>query len=202
MPEKNSQDASRLVEEAEVLAEAGSHKEALEKFSAAHSAAPENVEIAIKAGSFYIKQGMPEAAYTIFQDAAFYQPQNSRVFSLMGLALINLGRNDEAQICLQRALNINPQDENSRLLLTGLQEELGSEEGMKRASETLTMILNYSDQPEMLDEILKRIDSNLLALVKANAATARDEGQVEIADGLDELAGNIENIIVQRIMEG
>jgi tetratricopeptide (TPR) repeat protein len=202
MPKMNAQDASRLIEEAEAMAEAGSFEEAAEKFSAACLAVPDNIDFAITAGSFFIKQGQTEKAHAIFQEAAFYHPENSKIFSLMGLALINLGRGDEAQICMQRALDLNPQDENTRLLLVGLQQEQNSGENLARAAETLTMILNYSEQPEIIDEVLKRMDSSLLALVRANAATAREDGQLEMADSLDELAGNIENIIVQRILEG
>lgn len=201
MPNNSDQEAARLMDEAEVLAAAGSIQEAAEKFAAAHRAAPENIENAISAGSFFIKQGQAEKAYAIFQGAAFFQPNNPRIFSLMGLALINLGRGDEAQICMQRALDLDPQDENTRLLLVGLQQEQDSGENLARAAETLTMILNYSEQPEVIDEVLKRMDSSLLALVRANAATAREDGQVEMADSLDELAKNIENIIVQRILE-
>lgn len=202
MPEKLDPKASIIFEEAEALAKAGSVDEAVEKFLSAHSAEPENVDLAIKAGSYFIEVGQPERAYLIFQDAAFYQPQNSRIFGLMGLALINLGRKDEAQVCLQYAITLDPQDESSQLLLTGIREEQNSGEGIAKAAETLNMILTYADNPEMMDEIMKRVDSNLLALVKANAATAREDGQQEMADGLNELAGNIENIIVQRILGG
>jgi tetratricopeptide (TPR) repeat protein len=202
MADNNSQEAVRLIAEAEVLAAAGSIQEAAEKFLAAHQAAPENGEHALSAGSFFIKQGQSEQAYAIFQDAAFYQPNNPRIFSLMGLALINLGRGDEAQICLQRALDLDPQDENTRLLLVGLQQEQDSGETLARAAETLGMILNYSEQPEVFEEVLRRMDSSLLALVRANAVTAREDGQLEMADSLDELAKNIENLIVQRILEG
>jgi tetratricopeptide (TPR) repeat protein len=194
-------DSTTLLKEADDLAEAGLIDQAIEKYLAAHEAEPENVVCAIKVGAFLLEHGDSENAYTIFQDAAFYQPENPKIFSLMGLAMISLGRTDEAEICLQRAIDLDPQDHNSEMLLEGLKEQQASGEGIARAVETLTMILNYADQPEKIDEILKRMDSNLLAVVRANAMTARSEGQIEMADGLDELAKNIEEIIVRRILE-
>ncbi len=185
---------------ADALVAAGSFEQAIEKYESALNADPENIKNALKIGGFLINCQQTEKAYLILQKSAFYEPGNNKIFGMMGLALINLGRTDEAEICLQRAVELNPKDKNSRLLLTGLKEKQASGEGLARAAETLTMILSYSDQPEKMEEILKRVDSNLLAVVRANAVTARQDGQNEMAGSLDELAKNLENLIIQRIL--
>jgi tetratricopeptide (TPR) repeat protein len=189
-----------LIKEGDALAEAESFGQAKMKYMAAIKAAPENAANALKVGSFLLERGEVEKALKIFESAAFYEPQNGKIFSLMGLALINLGRIDEAEVALRRAVDLDPDDQNSSILLSGLKEQHESGQALYKAVETLMMILNFSDQPRQLKEILKRVDSSLVALVKANGFTAREEGQNDLADGLDELAQNLENIIASRIL--
>jgi tetratricopeptide (TPR) repeat protein len=193
--------ASDFIQQADALAEKGLFELAGEKYEAGIHAFPEDASLAVKYGNFLLGQGDDLKAYAVYQKAAFYEPENGKVFSLMGLVLIHLGRLDEAEVCLQKAIELNPEDQNSVMLLSGLKEEKGSWDGVLRAVETLMMILNFADQPQQLKEILKRVDSNLLALVKANAFTAREDQSLQLADNLDELAHNIENIIAERILE-
>jgi GT2 family glycosyltransferase len=67
-----------------------------------------------------------------------------------------------------------------------------------RASETLEMLLQAEDLPAALEQHQARLDANLLALVRTNAATARADGAAELAEGLEGLAAYIENITAQR----
>jgi Flp pilus assembly protein TadD len=200
-PVSIAKSASDLMKEADTLAENGSFDQAMDKYEAAVKSAPDNAVNAMTFGSFLLERGEFEKAYQVYQKAAFYEPHNAFAFSLMGLVLIHLGRKDEAEVSLRRAIELNPRDQNSQMLLSGLREEKESWDGVLRAVETLMMILNYADQPQQLKEILTRVDSNLLALVKANALTARNEANIELADNLDELAQNFENIIARRILE-
>ncbi|MHC1782814.1 MAG: tetratricopeptide repeat protein [Anaerolineaceae bacterium] len=199
-PVKPEKSASDLMKDADALAEKRSLDEAMAAYNAAMKAAPENAAYAMKVGCFLLERGEIEKALKIFQSAAFFEPQNGKIFSLMGLTLINLGRIDEAEVALRRAVELNPNDQNSSILLSGLKEQHESGQTLFKAVETLMMILNFSDQPRQLNEILKRVDSNLVALVKANGFTAREEDQIDLADGLDELALNLENIIARRIL--
>lgn len=192
---------SELIHEADELAEKGLFDQAKEKYENAIKVSPENSSYGIKYGNFLLERGENLKAYKVYENVAFHEPRNATAFSLMGLVLIHLGRIDEAEVSLQKAVELNPSDRNSLMLLSGLREEKGSWDGILKAVETLIMILNFVDQPQQLKEILKRVDSNLLALVKVNAFSAREDQNLRLANQLDELVLNLENIIARRILD-
>ena len=60
----------------------------------------------------------------------------------------------------------------------------------------------FENQPSQLEKILGRLDTDLLALVRANADTARKDGELDLAAGFDKLAAYIDSILAIRILVG
>ncbi|MCJ7533662.1 MAG: tetratricopeptide repeat protein, partial [Anaerolineales bacterium] len=66
-------------------------------------------------------------------------------------------------------------------------------ESLKPApAETLQILLEADDLPAALEANQDKLDADLLALVRENANAARADGEVELAEGLDNLAAYIE----------
>jgi glycosyltransferase involved in cell wall biosynthesis len=64
-----------------------------------------------------------------------------------------------------------------------------------RAQETFRLLLNADDISAALQQYRNRFDAGLLALVHSNAAAARADGQAELAEGLDDLAAYIAEVV-------
>jgi len=75
----------------------------------------------------------------------------------------------------------------------GKQEERGKSNG--RAVETLRLLLDADDLAEALEEHQGRLDSDLLNLVLENAETARTDGNLELVEGLTDLAEYIHSLL-------
>jgi len=68
----------------------------------------------------------------------------------------------------------------------------------QKAAETLALLLEADDLPAALEQQAANLDADLLALVRANAAAARQEANADLAQGLDDLAAHVEGVIRQR----
>ncbi|MBN1536755.1 MAG: glycosyltransferase [Anaerolineales bacterium] len=66
-----------------------------------------------------------------------------------------------------------------------------------RAIETLQLLLNSDDLTEALEQHKDRLDNELLKLVLENAETAREDGDLELAEGLSDLADYIDSLVNQ-----
>ncbi len=71
------------------------------------------------------------------------------------------------------------------------EEELPEE----RAAQTLEILLEAEDLLAALEQNRDRLDGDLLSLVRMNAQNAQAEGQVELAEGLNDLADYIEKVL-------
>jgi hypothetical protein len=65
---------------------------------------------------------------------------------------------------------------------------LVSTNGRLRAEITLQALLEADDIPAELERRKGQLDEHLLRLVQENAGQARRDGEIELADGLEELA--------------
>ncbi|MBL8055901.1 MAG: glycosyltransferase, partial [Anaerolineales bacterium] len=66
------------------------------------------------------------------------------------------------------------------------------------AAETLSRLLEAEDLPAALAEQAARLDADVLALVRENAAAARADGDLELAEGLGHLADYIAGVLTER----
>lgn len=66
---------------------------------------------------------------------------------------------------------------------------------LEAASETLALLLEAEDLPQALEEHADRLDEDLYALVRLNADTARADGQLELAEGLEDLAEYVKGVL-------
>jgi glycosyltransferase involved in cell wall biosynthesis len=64
-----------------------------------------------------------------------------------------------------------------------------------RASETLAMLLEADDLPAALEAHAGRLDNSLVALTRLNAEAARADGDEQLAEGLEDLAAYIAQVI-------
>jgi hypothetical protein len=64
-----------------------------------------------------------------------------------------------------------------------------------RAVETLQLLLDSDDLVEALSKYQDRLDDDLLKLVQENAVTARLDGNLELAEGLSDLAEYISSLV-------
>ncbi len=191
-----------LDKKTEEFVEKGDFTSALEAYDQALALQPLNPYLIAKKGNVLLKSGALDAAMAQFKRAIDVDPQFALGYSLLGILFIHLDRYEEAETALQTAIKINPKDKNSRILLSGLKTKTSpvSWERIVEAVETLRMILTFENQPLQLEKILGRLDTDLLALVRANAETARRDGEVDLADGFDKLAAYIDSILAIRIL--
>lgn len=64
-----------------------------------------------------------------------------------------------------------------------------------RAWETLALLLEADDLPAALETYANRLDADLLDLVRLNARTARQDGSLELAEGLEALAEYVQEVV-------
>lgn len=67
-----------------------------------------------------------------------------------------------------------------------------------QAADTLQMLLNAADLPKALNQHADKLDNALLELVYSNARLARSDGDLALAEGLDDLAEYINKVISSR----
>ena len=67
-----------------------------------------------------------------------------------------------------------------------------------KAAQTLEMFLEAEDLPAALKENEALLDEDLLDLVRRNATSARSDGNTALADGLDDLASYVAEVIAAR----
>ena len=188
--------------QAEEAMEKGAYRVARDFYSKAINLLPSDPYLYTKRGVATLKLGDLEGTYKEYQKAIELDPNFALAYSLMGTILIHMERNDEAETCLKKAIALNPDDKNSQVLLTGMKNSQESWERIAKAAETLRMILTYETAPAQFEKILGRLDTDLLALVKANADTAKKDGDGKLGEALENLARFIDSIIAIRILVG
>ena len=70
--------------------------------------------------------------------------------------------------------------------------------GEDRAQETLALLLEAGDLPAALEAYAARLDADLLDLVRLNARTAREDGSLELAEGLEALAEYVQETLLRQ----
>lgn len=70
--------------------------------------------------------------------------------------------------------------------------------GTPHSSQILAMLLESEDLQSALEANGSLLDGDLLALVKQNALFARQNNEIDLAEGLDGLASYIEDVLAQR----
>src|SRR3954447_20987321 len=115
-------------------------KERIVQFQKMANDDPDNELGHFRLGQLYLEDGQAENAIKSFQRTLELSPQFSKVFQLLGTALMKLGRNDEAVQTLQQGFGVAdergdsiPRDEMAKLLV-----QLGQAAPVSKRGQTAT----------------------------------------------------------------
>jgi len=118
--------------------------------------------------------------------------------------LIDAGELDKAREQLELLREFSAEDEDVKSCTKKLAEVekkislAGQAAASYSARQTLEMLLQAEEIEAALRQHEARLDDDLHALVMQDAARARQEGEGELADGLDDLAAYVANVIAAR----
>lgn len=150
--------------EAERLAAAGAHEEALKRFQAIVDANPDDVAARMWIGRLYQRMGQPRRAAAIFESIVATAPEDIEALSGLGVALVDAGEWSRAEDALRQAERLAP----DRV------EVLAAQGRLHAANARPTLALAYYDrilasEPDNV-EVRKLADS--LRATRAHRVTA------------------------------
>ena len=90
-------------QEAEKLAAAGAHQQALERFQAIAAANPDDVDARLWIGRLHMRMGHPRRAAAVYESIVASDAQNVEALAGLGTALVDAGDFDRAADVLNRA---------------------------------------------------------------------------------------------------
>jgi Tfp pilus assembly protein PilF len=111
-----------------------------------------------------LKAGDYQRAAELAADVCGSEPLLSDAYSVRGLALSNLGRNDEALVELRKAVYVDPQAGFAHFLLAGTLATLGDTTGAARAYRAAAETLGASADDHVAAELGGRRVSELVDL--------------------------------------
>jgi tetratricopeptide (TPR) repeat protein len=111
------------LEQADQLFSAGQLEQAETRYQEALAAEPDNIEIYMRLGGFYLSQVRVTDAIQQFQAALGVNPEFARAFAALGIAYWHNGNYALAEAALQEALRLQPDLPEAANLLQTLQQK-------------------------------------------------------------------------------
>ena len=134
LPEDQSQSPEPYNLRALALAELGRYDEALAANQRAREIAPHNPNYVANAGLIYLNKGDARHAERVFREGLQQFPQSAPLYQGLGEVLLKLNRFAEAEVSLNRAVEISPQRVSAFVVMARLQYTVGDGEKLGTAA--------------------------------------------------------------------
>jgi tetratricopeptide (TPR) repeat protein len=178
---------------------------ALRWFNKAIEIAPDFAEAHLILGQTLGELGQYQEAADHLQKAIAFAPANWDARLLLIDSWIKLGDHDRAADQLEHLLAVFPNHPDLQARKNAMAPKTNGVNGGSRqgaisanAVNTLENLLTSEDLVTTLVEQEEQLDDELLRLVQVNASTARTDGDLDLADGLDALADYVADILKKR----
>lgn len=172
-----------------LMYQGGQKESAAEHYEKAHRLQPENMTFAKNLADFYfVEQGRTEDALQIYVDILSREPEDIETLLMTGRICVCLEKNEDARVFYERALEIEPWNNDAAKLL----EDLNSEPSVNPASRSETDTPSYSKAQALAnngqtDEAIAVLE-NLVASEPGNAPAHNDLGVLFLQRGQSEEA--------------
>lgn len=151
---------------------------ATSEFQAALEANPRDEKAELAMGVLAARRGDLKAAYTADAHALQLDPKDSDACTELAKVLIQMDKNDEARLLLERAVHIDPANYVAHFRLSTLYRQRGNTDEAKRQVE---LYLHYKQMHDKLEKIISSIQ----------AKEKMDEPTQDLSGGLDRSRCNL-----------